>query len=296
MQEPGTAPAVRTTGQRDPRPSNRALAFGSARQLAPLETTLKDHTNILFIMCDQLRWDYLSCYGHPHLETPNIDRLAARGVRFTRAYCQAPLCGPSRASIHTGRYMSSHGAMANEDPLKPGELTLGDYMRDLGLSPVLVGKMEVTGARAALARLGVDPDTGVSRAIVNGGFEPFEKLEGLYPDPILPPRLGYNDYLRRQGYAGDNPWELYANSATGEDGRRVSGWSMRHAGRPARVAEAHSETAFTTDRAIEFIEQTPDDRRWCLHLSYIKPHWPYFAPAPLPRALHPRSRGAGGAR
>ena len=55
---------------------------------------------------------------------------------------------------------------------------------------------------------------------------------------------------------------------------------MRHAGLPARVAEAHTETAFTTDRAIEFLEQTPDDRRWCLHLSYIKPHWPYLAPDP----------------
>ena len=42
--------------------------------------------NILFIMCDQLRWDYLSCYGHPHLQTPNIDWLAERGVRFERAY------------------------------------------------------------------------------------------------------------------------------------------------------------------------------------------------------------------
>ena len=62
---------------------------------------MNDDTNILFIMCDQLRWDYLSCYGHPWLETPNIDRLAVRGVRFTRAYCQAPLCGPSRASFHT---------------------------------------------------------------------------------------------------------------------------------------------------------------------------------------------------
>jgi len=51
--------------------------------------------NILFIMCDQLRADYLSCYGHPFLETPNIDRLAERGVRFSNAYCQAPLCGPS---------------------------------------------------------------------------------------------------------------------------------------------------------------------------------------------------------
>ena len=248
---------------------------------------MKDETNILFIMCDQLRWDYLSCYGHPHLETPNIDRLAARGVRFTRAYCQAPLCGPSRASILTGRYMSSHGATTNEDPLKLGELTLGDYMRDLGVSPVLVGKVEVSGSEAALARLGVDPDGEIGRAVIGGGFEPFEKHEGLYSDPMLPPRLGYNEYLRTQGYRGDNPWELYANSATGEDGRRVSGWNMRHAGKPARVAEAHSETAFTTGRAIEFIERTPDHRRWCLHLSYIKPHWPYLAPEPY-HALYTR--------
>ena len=55
--------------------------------------------NILFIMADQLRFDYLSCYGHPHLATPNIDRLAARGTRFTRAYVQSPVCGPSRMSF-----------------------------------------------------------------------------------------------------------------------------------------------------------------------------------------------------
>ena len=241
---------------------------------------MSDDTNILFIMCDQLRWDFLSCYGHPHLRTPNIDRLAARGVRFTRAYCQAPLCGPSRSSFHTGRYMSSHGAMANEDPLRPGELTLGECMRDLGIAPVLVGKMDVSVSLDALQGLGVDPDSAIGRRAAGGGFEPFEDLQGLCPDPILPPRVGYNDYLRARGYHGDNPWELYANSGIGEHGQRVSGWQMRHAALPARVAEVHSETAFTTDRAIEFLRQTPDDRRWCLHLSYIKPHWPYIAPAP----------------
>jgi arylsulfatase A-like enzyme len=77
--------------------------------------------NILFIMCDQLRWDYLSCYGHPHLETPNIDALAARGVRFTRAYVQSPVCGPSRMSFYTGRYVASHGATWNGVPLKVGD-------------------------------------------------------------------------------------------------------------------------------------------------------------------------------
>ncbi|GIT54630.1 MAG: hypothetical protein Ct9H300mP16_17900 [Pseudomonadota bacterium] len=65
--------------------------------------------NILFIMADQLRADYLGCYGHPFLQTPNIDALAGRGMRFQRAYCNAPICGPSRMSFYTGRSMASHG-------------------------------------------------------------------------------------------------------------------------------------------------------------------------------------------
>src|SRR5262245_18767414 len=69
--------------------------------------------NILFIMADQLRFDYLSCYGHPRLATPNIDRLAAMGTRFTRAYVQSPVCGASRMSFYTGRYVQSHGASWN---------------------------------------------------------------------------------------------------------------------------------------------------------------------------------------
>ena len=78
--------------------------------------------NILFIMADQLRWDYLSVAGHPTLETPNIDRLAARGVMFSRAYCQAPVCGPSRMSFYTGRYTKCHGAHYNNIPLRIDEL------------------------------------------------------------------------------------------------------------------------------------------------------------------------------
>jgi arylsulfatase A-like enzyme len=72
--------------------------------------------NVLFIMADQLRADYLSAYGHPTLKTPNIDALAARGVRFTRAYVQSPVCGPARMSYYTGRYVTSHGATWNNVP------------------------------------------------------------------------------------------------------------------------------------------------------------------------------------
>ena len=63
--------------------------------------------NILFVMYDQLRADYLGCYGHPTIDTPTFDALAGKGVRFTRAYCQSPVCGPSRMSFYSGRYVSS---------------------------------------------------------------------------------------------------------------------------------------------------------------------------------------------
>src|SRR6195952_2405871 len=96
--------------------------------------------NVLFLMCDQLRADYLSCYGAARPQTPNIDRLAARGTRFTRAYVQSPVCGPSRMSFYTGRYVFSHGATWNFVPLPVGERTIGDYLRPLGLRVAVVGK------------------------------------------------------------------------------------------------------------------------------------------------------------
>ena len=233
--------------------------------------------NILFIMCDQLRADYLSCYGHQTLHTPNIDALCERGVRFTRAYCQAPLCGPSRASFYTGRYMSSHGVMANADKTRLDELTLADYLRPSGYRSALVGKTDNRKDVEQMRGLGIDADSEIVRNGRSGGFEPFDHHEGLYPRGADNP---YARFLRSNGYSGDNPWQDYANSGEDRDGNIRPGWRMRNCVYPARVSETHSETAYTTSRAIEFLEQQDDSRPWCLHLSYIKPHWPYIAPAP----------------
>jgi arylsulfatase A-like enzyme len=239
-------------------------------------------------MCDQLRADYLSCYGHPHLKTQNIDMLASRGVRFNNAYCQAPLCGPSRASFYTGRYMSSHGVMGNGDPLKMGELTLGDYLRSIGMKAVVVGKSEGSPNFSALDAFKIDLESTTGQCLANNGFLPFEAYSGLYPDPILPEGLGYKAYLQSHGLGGDNPWERWANSAIDSTGKRVSGWNMRNAGLAACVPEEHSETAFITRRAINFLDSMNDTDSWCMHLSYIKPHWPYLAPDPY-HALYDQS-------
>ena len=233
-------------------------------------------------MCDQLRYDYLGCTGHPSIRTPNIDGLAARGVNFSRAYIQTPLCGPSRASYYTGRYMFCHGSTWNGHPIRPDELTMGDYLRPLGERGVrvaLVGKIHMATDYPGLERLGADLSKASGKYIEQCGFEPYVRDDGLHPDQIVSADLAYNEYLREQGYEGDNPWNSVANAASGEDGETLSGWHMRNSDKPAVVADEHSETAYMTDRAMDFMEDAGDDA-WCLHLSYIKPHWPYIVSAP----------------
>src|SRR5262249_44776047 len=254
------------------------------RSLSSLGTTLTRRIrNILFIMCDQLRWDYLSCAGHPTLRTPNIDALAAQGVRFTRAYVQSPVCGASRMSFYTGRYVQSHGAVWNGVPLRVGEITLGDYLRPLGVRTALVGKTHMRADIEGMQRLGIDPNSIIGVRVAECGFDPYERDDGLHgigPDGRYDPQLPrYNRYLNEIGYEGDNPWHDWANAADGEGNRLASGWAMRHARRSARVREEDSETPYMTRRAMEFMRETGNDP-WCLHLSYIKPHWPYIAPAP----------------
>ena len=238
-----------------------------------------DHRNILFIMCDQLRFDYLGCSGHPHLETPNIDWLASQGVRFDRAYVQSPICGPSRMSFYTGRYVRSHGSTWNGIPLRVGEMTMGDHLRELGVRTVLCGKTHMEADKEGLKRLGIDPSSPIGVLQSECGFEPWDRLDGLHPDGYGHPPSHYNDYLSGLQYGGPNPWEQWANSAEGDDGEILSGWLLEHADKPARIADEHSETPYSTTRAMEFIDAA-GDQPWCLHLSYIKPHWPYIVPAP----------------
>src|SRR5215213_5040574 len=75
--------------------------------------------NILLILTDQHRPDAMGCAGNPVVQTPNLDRLAAEGVRFSRAYCQGPLCMPARASFLTERYVRDHGVDNNSKAADP---------------------------------------------------------------------------------------------------------------------------------------------------------------------------------
>ena len=95
--------------------------------------------NLLLITSDQQQWHNLGV-SDPKIQTPNLDRLAAMGVHFTRAYCPNPTCTPTRASILTGMYPSAHGAFTLGTRLDPETPTVGDHLRELGYATTLVGK------------------------------------------------------------------------------------------------------------------------------------------------------------
>ncbi|MEO9777988.1 MAG: sulfatase-like hydrolase/transferase [Sedimentitalea sp.] len=237
--------------------------------------------NILFIMYDQLRFDYLSCAGHAALDTPNFDRVAARGVRFTNAYVQSPICGASRMSFYTGRYVSSHGAQWNGFPLRVGEVTLGDHLREAGMDCWLLGKTHMKADAKGMARLGLSPDSVIGARQADCGFDSWARDDGLWgvgPDGYYDQkRSPYNEFLKSKGYDGDNPWADYANAGV-KDGEIASGWMFKNADKPANIREEHSETPWLTSETIRFIDDA--EGPWCAHVSFIKPHWPYIVPAP----------------
>jgi len=241
--------------------------------------------NILFIMFDQLRFDYLSCAGHKTLETPHMDRLASQGVRFSRAYVQSPICGASRMSFYTGRYCHSHGAQWNNHPLKVGEQTIGDHLRKIGVESWLIGKTHMKADAEGMARLGLAPDSEIGARLSECGFDVYVRDDGLWaegPDGFYDQkRSPYNEYLKAKGYESPNPWHDFANSGIKEGGDVASGWLMQYADQPANIRNEDSETPWLTTQAIDFLkEREGSDQPFLCHLSYIKPHWPYIVPAP----------------
>jgi choline-sulfatase len=97
--------------------------------------------NLLFLCSDQHQRAASGCYGHTEVQTPNIDAIAAKGVRFDRAYCQAPVCVPARGSIVTGVYPHAHGAKILQDPLPADARTIAHFYKERGYQTGAIGKM-----------------------------------------------------------------------------------------------------------------------------------------------------------
>ncbi|MFC1539821.1 sulfatase, partial [Candidatus Latescibacterota bacterium] len=150
---------------------------------------LNRRPNILFIMTDDQTVDQMSCYGHPFLKTPNMDRIASEGTKFTNCFCTNSLCAPSRATVLNGCYSSISGVKTNSYPmagepekLNPDMPTFPELLREAGYQTGLMGKYHIKQ----------DPK----------GFDEWRILpgQGVYFDPVFIENGENNQY---KGYVTD---------------------------------------------------------------------------------------------
>ncbi len=138
--------------------------------------------NVLFLIADDLN-NFLGCYGDPLAKTPHIDKLAARGVRFDRAYCTFPLCGPSRNSMLTGLYPNSTGILANERIFRqtiPSQFSLSQLFRLDGYFAARVGKLYHYNVPRSIGSNGHDDPASWELELNPAGVDRLEEESNIF--------------------------------------------------------------------------------------------------------------------
>jgi len=139
---------------------------------------------IVFIMTDTTRFDMVGCYGIPEMHTPNLDQLAADGIRFDKAYTCQPVCGPARSAIFTGLFPHSNGSFTNSYPLGDNVKTIGQRLTDNGIHSAYIGKWHLDGGDYfGLGRCpdGWDPDYWYDMKCYLEELTPEERLKSRNP-------------------------------------------------------------------------------------------------------------------
>ncbi len=224
---------------------------------------MPDRPNILWICTDQQRYDTIGALNNPHVSTPNIDNLVASGTAFTHAYCQSPICTPSRASFLTGRYPSAVHVNGNGNAVFPDSPPLvTKILADAGYDCGLVGKLHLSSA------------FGRVEARVDDGYRYWQYSHA--PRDDWETGHDYADWVRSKG--------------------KILGELTKSSG--GVPAELH-QTTWCAEKTIEFIKTERDSTEsWLVSVNIYDPHPPFNPPqtyrdqfdeADMPGALYRES-------
>ena len=219
-----------------------------------------DRPNIIVLLADQHRWDCTGYAGNADLRTPNLDALAGHGVSFTQAVCPYALCVPSRVTLMTGQYVSTHGVAGNRDGLPATATTLPGLLHAAGYDTACVGKMHFNPTYANYA-------FNVMRLSEQDG-------DGRNEDD-------YHKWLEKQGEIDQiDVWDQ-----VNRDSAPPEYWDSFGAMR-SNLPEALHSTRWVGDQAVRFLQRAREP--FFLWAGFIKPHHPFDPPEPWDRLYDPR--------
>lgn len=201
--------------------------------------------NVLFLMSDDLN-NMLGCYGDPLAKTPHLDRLAARGVRFDRAYCAFPLCGPSRNSLLTGLYPNSTGILANAQIFRqtiPSQQSMPQVFRNAGYFAARIGKLYHYNVPNSIGTNGHDDPASWEMELNPAGVDRLEEEDRIFS--LTPGQFG-----------GTLSW--FASPK--DDSRHTDGMMAENA-------------EWVLERCAK-----RKDRPFFLGVGFFRPHTPYVSP------------------
>ena len=201
--------------------------------------------NILWICTDQQRYDTIAALNNPQAHSPNIDKLVESGVAFERAFCQSPICTPSRASFLTGMYPSTvHACFNGNDRWAEAAPLVTALLADAGYDCALSGKLHLAG--------------------VYGRAEPRPKHDGYR--------------LFHWSHDPEDQWEAGHAYADWLAARGHDLGEMRK--RPQDIPPELHQTTWCSDRAIDFIEADHQGKPWLMSVNIFDPHEPFDPPQP----------------
>lgn len=226
--------------------------------------------NFIVIFTDDQGYGDVGCFGSPEIETPNLDRMATEGIRFTSFYA-APFCGPSRASLMTGCYPPRVGLAFNHGPgaqtgINPNEITVAELLKEQGYSTMHIGKWH----------LGDHPRFLPTR-------HGFDKFFGLpYSNDMWPyhPKMPVTDSADPRLVAARRRGEMTGYAGQGSDYKLPHSFEtplplMQNETILERDPDQTKLTSVYTEKALEFIEENRG-RQFFLYLAHAMPHVPLF--------------------
>ncbi|MCP4755161.1 MAG: sulfatase-like hydrolase/transferase [Proteobacteria bacterium] len=250
--------------------------------------------NILFLFPDQQRGDSLGYAGHPVVSTPNLDKIAAEGIHFSRCYTNSPLCVPARATLQSGQYVSQHGAWNNQIVLDPKTSpSFARNIRDAGYSTAVIGKTHLW--QHDIGQSGGAHTNDKRHLTQEWGFDYVHELTG--PMASTGHNSPYTDYLQEKGllkayraYQIEYVLRNYVLKRTKDlpqtyldllksydievDVENNPLWDDPPLPLPA---EDHYDS-YTGQKAVDWIEAYQEDKPFFLMVGFQGPHDPFDSP------------------